>query len=64
MAQQKLPPRPILPVWVNLIAADFDATAEICRQHDDLTACAAFHTCANRIRRAALLPERDEWLER
>ncbi len=49
-------PRAIEPQWAAVIAADFDMTAEICRKHHDRTGAAAFTTCANRIRRAALLP--------
>lgn len=50
------PARAISPENAEAIAKGWDATAEITRQHEDMTATAAFKTCAHQLRLAAGLP--------
>lgn len=56
-------PLALLASQAEKIAQNWDDTARICELHGDRTASAAFHTCANQLRRYLELPERDAWLE-
>lgn len=54
-------PLALLSGHISDIAKNWDDTAEICALHGDMTGAAAFRTCANQLRRAVNLPERDIW---